>query len=352
MNIQRMEHSRTIGILRMAEEQGLCAWSCCPAEHQLLRRSVQRGQALMPAPDLYISRATWDRCSYAQRIAYILRSVSVRHPQLTLCGPSAAAIHGFTDSFRLQQYVHVIARGGTRTQTRQGFVFHYAPTAETTVIHGIRVTSALQTMFDCARALDFTNAMIICCAGLRQLDEGSGDGREKEGGRGGKEKKEDVSRFFAQHRGFVGISRAKYVIERANALCENGGEAAALAAVMMLGFQVPRMQVEFNSPMRPGRLIRTDFLWIREDGSMVAGELDGRRKYVERAMTRGGDAIDVVLAEKDRETELNMLGIAVVRFSIADVRNRASLLAKLERMHIPRTPPAPSPFDHFHSKAY
>ena len=221
---------------------------------------------------------------------------------------------------------------------RHGFVIahFYKDPPPTKVVDGMQVTAEIQTMADCARMLDFENAMIVCCTGLRK----------------GNLTKTQLQEFVGNKRKIGGIIRARYVAEHAEPACENGGEVAALAAMLELGFAQPQAQVTYVSPL-DGRNIRADFSWERDDGSIVVGELDGRQKYVDPSMTVGGDTVDVILREKDRESELNMLKINVVRFQMEHVRSREPLRRRLDAARVPRDLCAyASPFAGFRSTAY
>ena len=65
------------------------------------------------------------------------------------------------------------------------------------------------------------------------------------------------------------------------------GTKALRATPIELGYQQPQAQVTFTSP------------------------LDGRRKYTDPSMTKGVEISDVIMREKGRESELNMLRISV-----------------------------------------
>ena len=70
-------------------------------------------------------------------------------------------------------------------------------------------------------------------------------------------------------------------------------------------------------------------------------------------MMHGGDACDVILNEKDRESELNMLRISVVRFQMKHVWAKEPLKERLEVAQVPHDPEAwRSPFKGFRCVAY
>lgn len=308
-----------------------------PKDRRACQRRVHTGMIIMPKKGYYISAQQWNALSYVDRIKWTLRTVCHEHPDWVLCGPSAAGAYGYSTTLQLQRYVHIAVTERSKAG-RHGFVIahFYKDPPPTKVVDGMQVTAEIQTMADCARMLDFENAMIVCCTGLRK----------------GNLTKTQLQEFVGNKRKIGGIIRARYVAEHAEPACENGGEVAALAAMLELGFAQPQAQVTYVSPL-DGRNIRADFSWERDDGSIVVGELDGRQKYVDPSMTVGGDTVDVILREKDRESELNMLKINVVRFQMEHVRSREPLRRRLDAARVPRDLCAyASPFAGFRSTAY
>ncbi|RYQ08415.1 hypothetical protein [Bifidobacterium pseudolongum] len=67
---------------------------------------------------------------------------------------------------------------------------------------------------------------------------------------------------------------------------ENGGEARALAAMILCWFEPPAQQVEFTDP-QTGKRYRVDFLWRTRDGRIVVVELDELVKYRDPQMMDG-----------------------------------------------------------------
>ncbi|WP_244609294.1 hypothetical protein [Bifidobacterium moukalabense] len=308
-----------------------------PRDRRAFQRRMRTGVIIMPKKGCYISAQQWNALSYANRIIWTLRTVCHQHPDWVLCGPSAAGAYGYSTTLQLQRYVHIAVTERSKAG-RHGFVIahFYKDPPPTKVVDGMRVTGEIQTMADCARMLDFEHAMIVCCTGLRK----------------GNLTKEKLQEFVDNKRKIGGIIRARYVAERVEPACENGGEVAAFAAMLELGFAQPQVQVTYVSPLDE-RDIRPDFSWKRDDGSIVVGELDGRQKYVDPSMTVDGDTIGVILREKDRESELNMLKIDVVRFQMEHVRAREPLRQRLDAARVPRNPFAcVSPFAGFRSTAY
>lgn len=308
-----------------------------PKDRRAFQRRTRAGEIVMPHKGMYINAQKWESLSYSERIIWTNRTVCHEHPDWVLCGPSAAGSLGFTTTIKLQRYVHIAVADRSKAG-RHGYAIahYYKDFPSTTIVDDMRVTSGIETMADCARMLDMENAMSTCCTALRQTGM----------------PKERFQDYVNRKKRIGGIIRARYIAEHVEPACENGGEAVALATMLELGFAQPQMQVSFASPL-DGRDIRADYLWTRDDGSIVVGELDGRQKYIDPSMLNNGDAVDAILREKDRETELNMLQISVVRFQMEHVRDREQLRKRLAAAEVPRDAHAySSPFKGFVCKTY
>lgn len=308
-----------------------------PADRQAMIRRVAAGTVISPLTGLFVDTVTWDSLQYHERIARLLRTICQRHPDWILCGPSAAGAHNFSNNLYLHRKIHVVTRMQAHSGIHGAVYSHYIPEPIRSVtIDGMRVTDSMRTMLDCARVLDFENAMIICSAALRAEQIPNSQLQE----------------YVEGHPRIKGIIRARYVAEKAEPLCENGGEVAALCAFHETHFKKPEHQKKFASPL-DGHEIRPDYVWTRDDGTLIAGELDGLQKYTDLRMTRGLSQAEILMREKDRESELNMLGIDVVRFQMQHVRNKEALQQRLNAARVPHElNPSRSPFARFQCKAY
>lgn len=324
-------------LLDTAEQHRLCAVAESDADRHMLRRRVKTGELIMPRQGMYMRASTWNALTYHEKSMRIYRTVCKLHTDWVLCSVSAAAVYGYTSTWHIQRYVH-IGVSKRSSAGKHGYVVahHLGDTVDFQVVDGVKVTTPMRTLFDCARMLDFENAMVICSMGLRKLQQ-------------------DRTAFQRYVNGFrrkEGQARARYVAARAEPLCENGGEVAGLCRFYEFGYMPPRHQVTLHSPIS-GRDIRPDYLWRRDDGSWVAAELDGKQKYIDPSMTSGKHISDVIIQEKDRETELNLLSVDVIRFRMEHVRHPEQLQKLLEAARIPLDPnPDPSPFLGFRTKAY
>ena len=191
----------------------------------------------------------------------------------------------------------------------------------TSVIDGVLVTSLEETIVDCMLAFAFGEALAVADAALRCLRI------ERE------ELVRLVRRIGARRPGVAGALR---VAAWADGLSESGGESMARAVMIEHGFVLPRLQAVVGNPTVRGESWRCDYLWELADGTTVAGELDGLEKYENPDMTKGLSAVQVMSAERIRESRLTAYVDRVMRFTFADVVNEGRLVALLERFGIPR----------------
>lgn len=318
------------GLLDEAEEQGRCAFSRNRGEARMLERRFAAGVIVKPCKQMFARRERWDALSPVERHLCILRTCAALHPAWVFGGPSAAAVHGLFVSNDALDVVHVRSPYQLRSQVA---VHRIDRSGEFEIVQGMRVAPLGETMFDCLRRLDFAKGLAIADSGIAKL---------------GLPRDEALVRFAQKWRRRKGVRRALSVLACANPLSENGGESIARAVMIEEGFQVPALQVELPNPLGGG-VYRVDFLWTLPDGRRIAGELDGMRKYRDSRYMEGRSTADVLIAERERESRLNALGLLVMRFKYADVLDRRRFIRLLDRFGIPRAS-APTPPNHSWSK--
>lgn len=319
--------------LDRAERNRMCLWARTSGGAKLLRKRAQAGELIAVRSDLFARPAYWQSLSYLERILHVLRAVASKHPLWTFCFLSAAAIWGLDQTVALQTLVYLAVDEHTKTRNRGYLRFPYLPGVPVQLRNGLRVTGLFQTVFDCIRTLPFPEALAICDAAMRTY----GISRE------------DLERFVAERARYRGVDRARIVLAHADPLSENGGESIARAWFAIWGFAAPELQREFRDAVT-GQMRRADFAW-RLDGNgdggaagsgtggrLILGELDGRGKYVDPAMTGGADIVDVVLAEKERESNIQLLENAVfVRIPYRQVIEEPTIVQrKLDAAGVPR----------------
>lgn len=249
----------------------------------------------------------------------IARSLAQLHPRWAFGGLVAATAHGLEHQWGLHtdQPIMVISRrhGGVRSDAR--ILRIAAPHEPIVTADGLRVTTMARTVVDCGLLLPFRSALPIMNSALANGVS--------------------LNDLFAvcgrMHRDCLPILR---LTRYADPRCENGGESLALGTIVELGYMAPLAQMAFVDP-ETGQRYRVDFAWRLPDGRIIAGELDGRRKYVDVDMTKGRDVDAVVAAERQRQQGLARAGVSdIVRFTFRDAFDRIPLDAKLREHGVPR----------------
>jgi very-short-patch-repair endonuclease len=127
---------------------------------------------------------------------------------------------------------------------------------------------------------------------------------------------EDVLRFCWN---WPRVARGHRALRLADARSESALESISRVVLHRLRMPAPEPQANIHDDHR--RFVaRADFYW---DEPGVVGEADGRLKYDDR---------DVLMREKQRQEELEELGLVVIRWDWADIVRRPNALrARLER---------------------
>lgn len=302
-----------------AQAQGACCFAQDANMQRQLARMAKRGELACPVAGLYADAALWSRLKPDKQALMIIHGLARKHPNWVFCDMSAALVHGLWVSYADARTIHVASRRA-RTNSPDNPLLWHKMNVDFVEIDGVRVTTLERTVFDCCRLHPVRASLGVADAALRIT------GKDREW----------LREAFA---GFAKQSKdwhvADYVARIANGLAENGGESLARATMIMLGYQVPELQVELPNPIDSDSY-RADFLWTLPDGTQIAGELDGHDKYVLPEMTGGRDTVDVLLAERMRESHINALRIPVARFSLRDVRSKQRFSRILDAFCIPR----------------
>ncbi|WP_018142802.1 hypothetical protein [Alloscardovia criceti] len=334
---------------------------------------MKQGKIVQPIPGGFVESHKWDELSNSEQIRARIVAMAKKHRNWVVSAVSAAALHGAVIHPKFHRNVHFAVDQHTATGRRKTLPvrFHYIKDCRSApkykkictkefdrkklrnngylalddrmgVMHGMFVTSPLQTIFDCMRMLPFDQALIVCDA-LSRIYKIS----------------------YIQIRNFV-IKRqrcwkarvAQFKAKFIDSSSENGGESLCRAIMIRGGFELPKLQSVINNPLfrmkrtkaatlQSTRVIRPDFVWklknigkSKKNFKYIAAELDGRDKYVNPQMLAqqgNRDLMEVALREKDRETALNLCGYKVIRFQFAEaVRNGGNaMLSKLKLAGVP-----------------
>ena len=275
--------------------------------------AVRRQQIIVVAPSLYAVREPWIDLTPQQLHLAMARAGSASVDTSVVSHLSAALVHGLPHPLGPLGPVSLTLPTSLRTAARDDWrrvLDGDLPSAHVTEVSGIRVTTADRTVIDCFRQLRLRDALAVADGALRS-------------GLTDHDALRDMRVFQSR---WPGITKADAGVPMADSRRESWLESASVATACQLGFSIPRSQVWIHH--LDGRLIgRVDFLW-GEAG--VVGEADGRGKYLgtySRSDWDAEEAAEHMLAERDRERELEAVGLAVARWDTGAVLGGGTKLA-------------------------
>ncbi|MGI5125553.1 type IV toxin-antitoxin system AbiEi family antitoxin domain-containing protein [Pseudonocardia sp. CA-107938] len=210
---------------------------------------------------------------------------------------SAAVLHGLP-IWKLPLDRVQITRPGRCRGGRRGELVHVRTNSldpgEVVDLDGIAVTSVERTVLDIARAFPFMQAVVVADGAFAR----AGTDRERAWG------------LLAAMRRWPGVPSARRVLEFADGRSGGVGESRSRVLIAAAGLPTPGLQWPV-----PGTPYETDFVWYEQ---RTVGEFDGRVKYG-RLLRTGQDPGDVVFEEKRREDVIRDQGLAVVRWTWAEL---------------------------------
>ena len=286
-----------------AHESKMCFVPGSRTEYHRLNEALRRGDVVSPAPKIYALPSLWDGLSPIKKEQYKVRALARLHSDWIFAGPSAAVLQGLYVSYRLLGKTHVVTSRRAHTRSTARLQRHPINCPAPDEVDGVMVTPLVRTAFDCMNGADFRAALCIADSALRAIDDKSNT---------------LVERFAAIRSRSKDKERVLATASLANALSESGGESTARAVMIEEGFMIPTLQKELTNPVDTSQVFRVDFFWHLPGGD-VAGELDGREKYRNPAMTGGRDLVDILADERLRESRVSGASAKVMRFSYSDV---------------------------------
>lgn len=286
------------GLVFTAAEALTHGWS-----YAELGRAVRRGEILRVAEGAYVPRRAWDGWDVkARHLARARGKLATRGEEWALARRTAAVLHGIPLLGRLPAQPQLVrpSTGAERASSRVERVATLAP-QDVVLVDSTRVTSLARTAVDVAREEPIRSALVVCDGALRAGAQ-----------------PEELAEVLSRCGHWPGAAAAARVVALADGRAESALESVSRWACHQAGIPVFEPQVEVRCG---ARLVgRVDGLW-REWG--VVGEADGRSKY-------GSD--EDLLAEKDRQDDIDDLGLVVVRWGWDDVHpSTRPFLAKVER---------------------
>lgn len=306
------------GLLDVAERGKALATYDSESVRRRMAQLSKEGTLARPLPRLFARAEYWSSLNPRDRLLHKMRGLTQLDSGIVFAGTSSAVAYGLDVSYWLLErpVLAVLRRAHSRSSDD---ICRLAVDGDTpTMAMGMRVTSFGRTLFDCLRLLPFREALVVADSALRMLGN-------------------DPSRLMETlepYRGKRGYNKTCLVAKWADGLSANGGESLARAFFIEHGYLLPRLQVRIPDPIDGRTNYYADFFWELPDGGAVIGELDGRLKYRDQAMTGGRDVVDVLADERLRESRISATGALVMRFSIKDLETSGMMGTLLERFGI------------------
>jgi hypothetical protein len=243
---------------------------------------------------VFCQATRWIEASPEQRAVLLARAVVLARrdgPPCAVSHASAAALHGLPVPLRLAETCWLTLAAGHGGRTHYDPVLRQEvaalPPRDVRAVGGLLVTSLARTVADCLRHLPPDDAVAVADAALRR-----GLALEL------------LARTIKEQESWPLAAAARAALPLLDGRRESALESRS--AVVMHRFEIPPPLTQVEIYDRRGRLVgRADFLW---PGQGVVGEADGRGKYV------GGEGMRAFDDEKDRQAELEELGLVVVRW--------------------------------------
>ncbi|WP_236034570.1 hypothetical protein [Bifidobacterium saguinibicoloris] len=309
-----------------AQREGRCAYSHDAAEQAALRRRARSGDfvRVYPGiPSLYAETAYWSGLKPPARTMHIARSLAQVHRTWVFGGLVAAVSYGFEHQWCLHDGSVTVATSdhGTHRPNSRHLKRVYVPKSSMVQVEheksGLLLLPRAMTLLDCAASYEFRFALPFFDSAF---DKGITT--------------EDV--LDASGRMHTDQATTLRLLRHADANSENGGESLARGTMIEERFPTPRLQVPVRDP-QSGAEYRADFVWTLADGTVVVGEYDGTRKYIDPDMTDNRGVQEMVARERRRDEALKRAGAReIVHFSYDDVIKRVPLTMKLLKAGIPR----------------
>jgi uncharacterized protein DUF559 len=279
----------------LTTQEALAAGITVPA----LAWARRKGRLRSLRQGVHTSAGVWDEASAEVRHALELLAHQRVRPELVACGLSAAAVLGLPlptgpppqpqlTEPRAPTPAPPARRKGAEGR-RAGALLRCSWLSESevrTTRGGLRVTSPVRTVLDCARELDAPWGLAVADAALTGLRVTTGR----------------LASAVATHPPVPG-RRARWVVEHARPGVESPLESLARAVIVLAGLPEPTPQVWVGTGSGS---FRVDLL---DEVNRVITEADGKLKYT---------AQEDLWKEKRREDALRAQGFEVVRFTMSD----------------------------------
>lgn len=273
---------------------------------------------------VYVKATEWNALKAWEQHPLLVRAAAATLRERTVfCRESSASLWGIP-LLGIPNMVHALTDDGGGGRSRAGVRRHRVDleSVEVERRHGLLVTSRPRTVLDLAAFGSFEQGVIAMDHVLKpdrvqrlpalskaSLEASIGTGFSAAAGR-----------------------RIRTVLEFAVPASGSAGESLSRAYMYLEGFKLPELQMEVRD--RNGLVGYLDFEWPDEG---LAGEFDGLVKYQKAEYLSGRTPSEVVVAEKRREDRIRATGRRVIRWTWAELADRQSFAAFLDRAGVPRS---------------
>ncbi|MFQ4147385.1 type IV toxin-antitoxin system AbiEi family antitoxin domain-containing protein [Arthrobacter sp. LAPM80] len=299
-----------------------------------------KGELIRLRRGVYVNTAEWLELRPQQQ--YGLKALAFQQQaqrQPVFCDATAALLWGLW-LVGTPQRLHVATEVTAGGRSRNGVQRHIGSTTEGISQCGpFLITNKLSTTLRLIRTLDFPYAVAVCDSGMRAPDRKHSFNRFTPVGadafpgdplwqsaypQGPGLSREELVAAAQLLPSRAAQQRALAVINFASPLSGSAGESLSRAKIHQFGFPAPMLQKRFG--LRDGSDAYVDF-WFKE--LQLAGEFDGKGKYL-RADWGGGLSIqDRVMKEKQREDQIRAQGVGFVRWDWKEMMNRERFISLL-----------------------
>jgi hypothetical protein len=269
--------------------------------------AVGRRQIIPVARSVYAVPEVWVELDPPELHIAMTRAAWVSVPDAVVSHQSAALRFGLPHPLGPIGRPTVTVPESTRSSARDDWrrVLHAElPPEHVMQRDGVTVTNPARTVLDALRQLRLRDALAIADGAVRAKLVTLAE-------------LEEMRRFQTRWPGVRNADQAFGLVDHRR---ESWLESASVATAHMLGFSRPESQIWIHHT--DGRLIgRVDLLW-RHAG--VVGEADGRGKYLGEFSEKWDAelAAQFMLAERDRERELESVGFAVARWGTGELLDK------------------------------
>lgn len=266
-----------------------------------LSSKVRKGELYRLRPGVYCNEQWWLGLKYYEQYRAHIFAVFLANPEIVFTHLAAATLHGLAIS-NVPELIDV----HTRVQSRgRGKLIrkHYSSTPVSSVqTHesGLRATSVIRTVVDCARFLPHKDAVVVADSALNQ----------------GLASYDVLAAALQQVSGW-GYVKCRRVAETMSSHAESPGETLLRLILVDAGLPWPDEQIQVEVR---GKSFRIDLGYKH---LKIALEFDGNIKY-----TEFGARADQENLERYRESLLQNEGWIFRRYRWVDVRQRPHQIVK------------------------